>query len=113
MLVVVHATGFQVLKKIARPQASKFWADNFHLSKIHSFTLIFSIVEIWHAHGDEIRFRSDFKLSILGKLKRAVKNKNMEINAAMEFKKTIHNESQGFDLDMCFVGPSTWNSFGP
>lgn len=36
------------------------------------------------------------KLLISGKLKRAVKNKNMEINAAMEFTKTIQKKSQGF-----------------
>ena len=37
------------------------------------------------------------KLLISGKLKRAVKNKNMEINAAMEFTKTIQKKSQGFE----------------
>ena len=57
-------------------------------------------------HAEEIRFKSDFKLSISGKLKRALKNKNMEINAAMEFKKTINNESQGFDSETWFVGLS-------
>ena len=35
---------------------------------------------------------------ILGKLKKAVKHKNMEINAAMEFQNTIKKQSKGFDF---------------
>lgn len=42
--------------------------------------------------------RSQIKIILSGKLKRAVKNKNMEINAAMEFQNGVKKESQGLNF---------------
>ena len=42
--------------------------------------------------------RSQIKIILSGKLKRAVKHKNMEINAAMEFQNGVKKESQGLNF---------------